>query len=187
MRRKLRGSSGPDGVRRRTVLLVSVLLPSCVAWGCEFQRRPEARNGGPDGGSERVGAPPSAPTEARDSVGATVAAFQEALEAGDVSRAVGLLTAEATLHDAESGGRWDLSSADSLLPGPLGRGGELRWMSGPTGITVFSDGALVVKRYRANIAGEDAPWTATETYVLLRTEEGWRIHHLHRSRGPAAP
>ena len=158
-------------------LLASLLLLAA----CTFERRPDAGNGEaePDTGAVTR-------TEIlEDSVEATVDAFTAALRAGDISRAVGMLDAEATLYDEETGHRWDPTKADSLLPGPMEREGEeeLRWEPVESWMEVYDEAALFVRRYQATISREEAPWTAMETYVLVRSDEDWVIRHLHRSRG----
>lgn len=167
-------------MRRIWVLLVLV----AAAAGCHFEHRPEGRN---DAGEAADGADTldlSGAAPVTDSVRVAVQGFEEALQAGDLSRAVGALHERATLYDEESGGRWDPSQADSLLPGSLQRRGEqLQWNLRESSVTLFGEAALVVNRYQASISRESTPWTAMETYVLLRTPAGWRIRHLHRSRG----
>lgn len=159
----------------RSVLAAALLLALSA---CTFERRPDVRDGeeGPD---------TAALTRAlEDSVEAAVGAFVEALRAGDISRVVGMLHDHATLYDEETGHRWGPMQADSLLPGPMGREGqELGWEPAESWIEIYDPAALVVRRYRATISREEAPWTAMETYVLVRGGGGWVIRHLHRSRG----
>lgn len=164
----------------RPHLLVLLLAVPLVASACTFERRPDSRNGGEEPDTAAV-------TRAEileDSVEATVGAFVEALRAGDVSRAVGMLHAGATLYDEETGRRWGPMQVDSLLPGPMGREGEeLRWESSDSWVEVYDPAAVVVRRYGA-ASPEAAVRTALETYVLVRTDGGWAIRHLHRSQGP---
>lgn len=180
-RRRLRppGRSGPRGV----LTLLSLALSLSLAAGCTFERRADTEN-------DEEGPDTAAATRLeilRDSLQATVGGFVEALRTGDHSRAVGMLHEEATLYDEESGHRWDPTQADSLLPGPMERDdAELRWELSESWAEIYDEAALVVLRYHATISREEAPWTAMETYVLVRADDGWRIRHLHRSRGPGS-
>lgn len=168
-------------IRGRPHVLVLLLAVPLVVSACTFERRPDRRNGDEEPDTAAV-------TRAEileDSVEATVDAFVEALRAGDASRAVGMLHARATLYDEETGRRWGPMQVDSLLPGPMGREGEeLRWESSDSWVEVYDPAAVVVRRYRDAASREAAPWTALETYVLVRTDGGWAIRHLHRSQGP---
>lgn len=165
----------------RPHLLVLLLALPFVVSACTFERRPDGRNGGEEPDTAAV-------TRAEileDSVEATVGGFVEALRAGDVSRAVGALHAQATLYDEETGRRWGPMQVDSLLPGPMGREGEeLRWEPSDSWVEVYDPAAVVVRRYRPAASREAAVPTALETYVLVRGDGGWAIRHLHRSQGP---
>ncbi len=165
----------------RRHLLVLLLAVPLVVSACTFERRPDRRNGEEEPDTAAV----SRTEILEDSMEAMVDAFVEALRAGDVSRAVGMLHGQATLYDEETGRRWGPMQVDSLLPGPMGREGEeLRREPSDSWVEVYDPAAVVVRRYRPAASREAAARTALETYVLVRTDGGWAIRHLHRSQGP---
>lgn len=164
------------------LLLLALLV---VTSACRIERRPDLLEDDPgptalvpelSGGSE----------PARDSVRQVVAAVNEALALGDVTRVAQLSAPGAILIDQEEGVRWTRQEAASTLPRPLlGRGDGLSWALADTGLDFLGDDtALLSARYHAAVSGEDVPWTALETWVLVRVDEvGWRLRYLHRSRG----
>lgn len=125
-----------------------------------------------------------AETVAVDSVRAAVHAFHEALAAGDSSRALELLHPEVrvfegghpeTLSEYRSGhlaADMDFSgSVDrEVLDEQVSGGGAEGW-------------ALYLSEYRmaGTFRGEAVETRGTETMVLLRTADGWRIRHIHWS------
>lgn len=165
----------------RLVLVAVVVLAS----SCRIERRPDLTREDPGptalvpelrGGSE----------PARDSVRVVVAAVNEALALGDVTRVAQLSALGAVLIDQEEGVRWSRQEAASILPRPLlGRSDGLSWSVAATRLDFLGDGAALLSiRYRASVAGEGVPWTAVETWVLIRDgTAGWRLRYLHRSRG----
>ena len=164
----------------RAVLLVLLTLTAA----CRVERRPDLDESDPGptalvpelrGGSE-----PS-----RDSVRQVVAAVNEALALGDVTRVAQLSAPGAVLIDQEEGVRWTRQEAASTLPRPLlGRGDGLGWSVEATSLDFVGEGtALLSARYHASVSGESVPWTAVETWVLVRSDGGWRLRYLHRSRG----
>jgi ketosteroid isomerase-like protein len=169
---------------RRTLLLAATL-----AWvSCRFERRPDLdADGNPS--AESVTLPSALATPLGDSIRAVVAALGEALEAGDVSRVAELTVPGATLIDQEEGLRWSREDAAAPLPRALlsSRDEPLTWALSSSDLTPFADAALLVHEYQAAVTGENVPWRAVETYLAVRTPEGWRVRHLHRSRGQAPP
>ena len=165
----------------RAVLLVLLTLTAA----CRVERRPDLDESEPGptalvpelrGGSE----------PARDSVRQVVAAVNEALALGDVTRVAQLSAPGAVLIDQEEGVRWTRQEAASTLPRPLlGRGDGLGWRVESTSLDFLGDGgtALLSARYHASVSGESVPWTAVETWVLVRREGGWGLRYMHRSRG----
>jgi ketosteroid isomerase-like protein len=165
---------------RVALLLTAALLVAA----CRFERRPALSSGGVatvDG----VPQPSAADTPMADSVRAVVQALVDALEVGDVSRVAQLTVPGATLLDQEEGLRWSREDVSAPLPRALLAQGEdaLAWVLADSQLTPFTDSALLVNEYHAYVAGESVPWKAVETFVLVRTPEGWRARHLHRSRG----
>lgn len=162
---------------RRVLIL---LLAAGTAGGCTVERRPDVQ---PDGGA--ASDPATTGASAEDSVRAVVSAFRQALALGDGSRVAALTAPEALLVDQEEGVRWRRSAeAGGDLPSPLGAGeGGLAWTVSSSEYTRFGEAGLLVTRYLAEVAGEDVPWSAVESFVVVRTGEGWRVRYLHRSRG----
>lgn len=151
---------------------------------CTLEERAEIeRRGGQAPASDTVGV--SSPSPAADSARAVVESFRDALRLGDVSRVGQLSTPEAVLVDQEEGVRWTTRAGGQVrLPDALlAEGAELEWVLDESTFTDLGHGGLLVNVYHAAVAGEDVPWTAVETFVLVRTSDGWRIRHLHRSRG----
>ena len=165
----------------RPLLALCALL---VVASCTFERRPDLAGSG-EGDSTRPAVPSGPHAAAEDSVRAVVAAFREALRLGDVTRVAQLSTPDAALVDQEEHVHWSRSgSSESRLPAPLdGRREGLGWVLEDSSFDTLGASALLVNRYSATVSGEDVPWAAIETFVFVRTPEGWRLRHLHRSRG----
>jgi ketosteroid isomerase-like protein len=172
----------------RVVLLLA--WSAVFVAGCRFERRPalSSEDAPPPNGAP-AGSALGAPLE--DSVEAVVRALAEALDVGDVSRVAQLTVPGATLIDQEEGRRWSREDAAAPLPRALltAADGALSWVLADSKLTPFTDTALLVNEYHAYVTGESVPWKAVETLLLIRTPEGWRVRHLHRSRGqvPTAP
>ncbi len=157
-------------------LLVVVAL---VAAGCTFEQRPDraAENDEDEDGVPVV--------SAEDSVQAVREAFLEAMEAGDLAGALSLVDRDAVVVDPFSETPRHEASLGEVFLEVLGAYGTEIRMS-PTGsqVTVLGDHAVAVTDYELQWWGEEE-WeragSLVETLVLARGEEGWRIHHLHRS------
>jgi uncharacterized protein (TIGR02246 family) len=162
----------------RILLLAGVLL----GWACRFERRPDLGAREPADSVLPVEGS-SGPVE--DSVRAVIAAVSAALGNGDASRVAQLTTADALLIDQEDEIRWTRSDAAARLPRPLRAEGEgLAWEADGSTFAQLSDGSVLVSmRLRATPASDSASWTATESWVLVRADGGWRLRYLHRSRG----
>jgi hypothetical protein len=159
----------------------------CAA--CRFERRPEpaART---TTANDSVEVPAGITVPLADSLRAIATALNEALARGDVTRIAQLTVASATLIDQEAGIRWSRANAAGPLPPPLGAGDDapLEWELSASEPTLLGDqAALLVNEYAAVVTGEGVPWKAVETFVFERTARGWRLRHLHRSRGQVAP
>lgn len=115
-------------------------------------------------------------------VAATVAAFHGALAAGDSARALELLHPEVRVFE---GGR-----AESLSQYRSGHLAADMEFSGSVDREILSENvtgsgnrALYLSEYRmtGTFRGEDVEARGTETMVLVRTPDGWRIRHIHWS------
>lgn len=168
--------------------LFPLLAGLTVLAACGFEKRPDI-----DGAGQWNAEPPEPPEPsgavegsraAQDSVWAVVASFRRALEVGDVARVAQLTLPRTVLLDREESVRWGRPTADSALPTRLDAGGELAWTRTDSTVVFLDDGvALVVDEFRVRVAADTVPWSATETLVLVRSPEGWRLRHMHRSRG----
>jgi ketosteroid isomerase-like protein len=171
-------------VRTRLLVLAGALLFA----GCRFERRPDPDTSAavPDAG---LFLPSTLNTPIEDSVRAVVSALDDALAVGDVSRVAQLTVAGATLIDQEEGIRWARENPAGALPKALTarRDSPLEWALVDSSLTPLDGAALLVNEHHALVTGEGVPWKAVESYVLVRTPDGWRVRHLHRSRGQALP
>lgn len=160
------------------VALAALLLPGAV---------PAAPSGE---SAERLAPDIRAPAEvpavaadpARDSVVAVVHRFHEHLAVGDSVRALELLHPELVVY--EGGHAEDLGEYRS---GHLGADMEF---SGAVDrevlseeVTLLGTHALYLSEYRmaGDFRGRTIDAHGTETMVLERTDEGWRIRHIHWS------
>lgn len=169
-----------SGAAVRTGVFAAVLL----AAGCRFEKRPDLAAREPRDSSLYV---PSgaAGDPLADSVLATITTINEAFRLGDVARVAQLTTRDAVLIDQEDQVYWSRADAAGRLPRPL-RGGEDKLGWEPVGATLAAvgDGSeLATLRFQASVSGEAVPWTAVESWVMARTDAGWRLRYLHRSRG----
>lgn len=183
--------SGPLTVRRafparlRLVSLLALLV-LVVAQACRFERRPDLEASTELAGIADTTDPPVVPGQAiHDSLRVVVAAYREALRVGDASRVASLTVPGSVIVDQEEGVEWRRGEGGSeVLPQPLdpARTG-FGWTRVGSEIQVFEETALLVDRYRVTVSGEEVPWHAVESFLLVRTPEGWHIRFSHRSRG----
>ena len=166
--------------RRALVVTASAVL---AAGACRFERRPDLPSEAPE--EEVVVRPGLSSSPMEDSARAVALALDEALAVGDVSRVTRLTSADAMLIDQEEGVQWTPALAEDDLPRPLSTDPALAWRLESTRFHPFAGSGLLVQEYRAVISGEGVPWHAVETLVLVRGEDGWRVAHMHRSRGLA--
>lgn len=169
-------------IRGAPVLVL--LVTAALSAGCRFEKRPDLAAGEPVLGTAYTPTTPSGGAT-EDTVRATINAVREAFRVGDVTRVAQLTTRDAVLIDQEDEVRWTRADAAAQLPRPLVGGDEgLAWTLDDSSFSMLAaDAALVSHRFRASVSGESVPWTAVETLVVVRTEEGWRLRYLHRSRG----
>lgn len=164
----------------RWLLLVTALASSA----CRIERRPDLPVDGGDVTHEPAVGATSTPVE--DSVRAVVSAVGEALQVGDVARVARLTAPSAMLIDQEEAARWTRDDPGAPLPRALSASGDgLVWTLERSHFDAMGAAGLLVNEYRAAVAPGAIQWKAVETFILVRTEEGWRLRHLHRSRGPA--
>ena len=161
-----------------------VLVAFAIPLGaCTLERRADLE---PENGAGAAAGSSVAPSTV-DSVHAVVSSFHEALAQGDGARIAALTAPGAVLIDQEEGVRWRRAmDSDPALPTPLARTRDgLGWTVLGTEFTLLGDNAgILVTEYRARVQGEDVPWSAVESLVLVRGEAGWRVQYLHQSRGP---
>lgn len=118
---------------------------------------------------------------------AVVERFGQALAAGDEAAALALLAADVLIY--ESGGQ-EASRAEyaaAHLKGDIEFLKGVRSQTLDRKHTVLGDLALITSRSRATGTYKDKPVDSlgTETLVLRRGEDGWRIVHIHWSSRPA--
>lgn len=117
-----------------------------------------------------------------DSVEAVVHAFHEALAAGDSAAALELLHPEVTVY--EGGHAETLSeyrsghlAADMSFSAAVDREILSERAFGDDGWAVY----LSEYRMAGTFRGKEVDAQGTETMVLVRTDAGWRIRHIHWS------
>jgi hypothetical protein len=151
---------------------------------CRFEKRPDLAAREP-ADSAAFPLPGGSGSPVEDSVRATITALNNAFSMGDVTRVAQLTTRDAVLIDQEDEVHWTRSDAAAVLPRPLlgGRDGLAWQLDGATFSRLSDTSALMSLRFRASVSGENVPWTAVESWVLVRDAGGWRLRYLHRSRG----
>lgn len=171
-------------VNRVRILLLAGFVAGSAGAGCTLEHRPDIQ---PDEAALEAADPATPRASAEDSARAVVSAFREALALGDGARVAALTAPDALLVDQEEGVRWRHAAEPAgVLPSPLVPGGDgLAWTVTSSEYARLGEAGLLVTRYTAEVAGEEVPWTAVESVVVVRTEEGWRVRYLHRSRGPS--
>ena len=162
----------------------ALLVVGTLVSACRFEKRPDLAgnqdaSGIPDGPS----VPPSGPVEG--SARAVLMAMSDAFGSGDGARAAQLTTPDAILFDQEERVRWIRSDEATRLPPALPDGTD-----GPGWHLVESsffllgpDAAFFSFYYQALPSADPLPRIAVESWVLVRTDAGWRVRYLHRSRG----
>lgn len=113
---------------------------------------------------------------------AVVSGFHAALEAGDSAAAIAQLHPDVSIH--EGGQRETLAQYRSgHLRGDIAFASATNRAITESAVTVWGDEALYtsVSRTTGQYRGRDIDSTGTETMVLIRTSDGWRIRHIHWS------
>jgi hypothetical protein len=155
-----------------------------AASACRFERRADL---GPDQPLPAgIYLPPDHPTTPlEDSVRAAVVGVTDALGAADSARVLQLTTPDAVLIDQDEDIRW--TRGDGVLPRSLGHDGSLAWQVRAISFGRLGSGGALYSVLLAAEAPEQEPWAATESWVVVRTDAGWRVRYLHRSRGNDTP
>ena len=150
----------------------ALLLLLGAASACRFERRPDLTADEPV--TATLYRPPDYPTTpVEDSVRGTVVAVTEAFAVGDGARVAQLTTREAILIDQEDEVRWTRAGG-SPLPRPLPSAERgLSWRMEGSSFALLSDGvALYSCLFTASVTAEEVPWSAVESWILVRTEGG---------------
>lgn len=160
------------------------LLALLVLGACSFERRAETE-------AETAPADSTEPVSgiaAEEALMGVIEAFHRALGSGDAARLSQIVGPDALLVDQEDGVLWSAASPGPLpssLQTPEGVAGGLAWERVGTRVDTLGTARLVILRYRATIAGEPVPWWGVESVLMQPgSTGGWRIHFVHRSRGP---
>ena len=166
---------------RGYVRAAALLLLLGVTSVCQFERRPDLTEGPVT--EARSATTDAAATSPEDSVRVTVRAVTNALATSDSALVVSLTTPDAVLIDHAMDLRWT-RTAGGPLPGPLvDSGNGLRWSVEDITIALLTDGsALLSGRFTVPGVPGSAPSSAVETWLAIRTDSGWRVRYMHRSR-----
>jgi hypothetical protein len=151
---------------------------------CRFEKRPDlAANQDARVIPDRSSVPPGSPVE--DSARAVLVAMSDAFGAGDVARVDQLATPDVILFDQEERVRWVRSAEATRLPPALPDDAyRLGWhLVESLFYSLGPDAAFISLYYHALPSADPLPRIAVESWVLVRTDAGWRVRYLHRSRG----
>ena len=110
----------------------------------------------------------------------------DVLGLGDEVQVAQLTTPDVILFDQDERVRWMPSEAADRLPPALLSGADgLGWhLVESSFFWLGSDAAFFSLRYQTSPSSDLLGRTAVESWVLVRTDTGWRVRYLHRSRGP---
>jgi hypothetical protein len=167
--------------RRARAGCAGLLLLVGATSACRFERRTDL-------GTDALVDTPTAP---QDSVRAAVIALSDAFAAGDDERAEALTTPDAVLIDLSEDVRWTRADG-GRLPRPLASlEPSMAWEPSGESFQPLADGvALYSTTFVAQVDG-DEPYVlpAAESWIVVRTDAGWRVRYLHRSRAsvPSTP
>lgn len=178
--------------------LTGLLFAGLFLGSCTFEHRGSGNDdeevSGPayDSADER-GALPAVPADPESAVLDVVRTFREATARGDLSLALSLMSRDAFMTDAlVGGGVAEQSRGEMLLElrALMAEGfslseGSVR-VHFPGAVAVAFAG-LTLEAEAEEPAGRLSDFVGRavyETVVLVSTEQGWRIQHLHRSVAP---
>lgn len=171
--------------RRRSLgptLLVGALATALLGAACTFEHRADMEEAEASPGSVAL----VGNGDRGLSPGAVARLFREAVFVGDLSLALSLLDRQATLVDELAG-----TDEETMTRGELLLELRRRHVAGlglevlETRVEPATESTLVLSRLALLERGDDGIGVevgrAYETLVMVRTDEGWRIRHLHRS------
>lgn len=115
----------------------------------------------------------------------TVNAFRLALETGNETAALELLTPELLVYELGDQDRTRGEYAAHHLRADMAFLAKVRVRVLEQ--SASEDGALAWVVTRSRISGASANSVGTETMVLRRNAQGWRVVHIHWSSRPAKP
>ena len=161
-----------------------VLVVGVFVSACGFEKRPDlAAN---DAASDTLYGPSIPPgSSVEDSARTALVAVIDVLGLGDEVRVAQLTTPDVILFDQDERVRWTPSEAAARLPPALLSGADgLGWhLVESSFFWLGSDAAFFSLSYQPSPSPGLLARTAVESWVLVRTVAGWRVRHLHRSRG----
>jgi hypothetical protein len=152
----------------------TLLLLIGAASACRFERRTDLVG-------NVVAVTPTAP---EDSVRAAVAAVADAFAAADDERVEALTTPDAVFIDLSEDVRWTREDG-GRLPRPLASlDSTMTWELSGESIQPLAEGVALYSATFVALVDGDAPYVlpAAESWIVVRTDAGWRVRHLHRSR-----
>jgi hypothetical protein len=131
------------------------------------------------------------PTAPEDSVRAAVVAVSDAFAAADDERVEALTTPDAVFIDLSDDVRWTREDG-GRLPRPLASlDPSMTWELSGESFRPLADGVALYSTTFVTLVDGDAPYMlpAAESWIVVRTDAGWRVRYLHRSRapGPSTP
>ncbi|MEN8143869.1 MAG: DUF4440 domain-containing protein [Gemmatimonadota bacterium] len=124
----------------------------------------------------------AAPNPALDSVRATVEAFKQALRSGDAEGALALLHSEVLVYEAGHAETRD-EYAEGHLAADISFLQAVESTTTQERVNLSGDMALYASEYasKGEFRGRDIDSNGTETIVLVRSDDDWKILHIHWS------
>ena len=132
----------------------------------------------------RTAAPPdpASPVGAAAEIRAIVTGYASALSSGDSAGALALLHPEATIYEGGHAETYAQYRAGHL-PSDIAFASAVKRTTTRDDVLVTGDAALYTSEYasKGRFRNRDIDSHGTETMVLLRTRDGWKIRHIHWS------
>ena len=161
-----------------------LLVVGTFVSACRFEKRPDLA------ANQDVTETPYGPSIPQgslieDSARAVVGAMNDAFASGNGAGVAQLSTPEAILFDQNERVRWIRSDEAARLPPGLPDGADgLGWHLAESSFFLLgTDAAFLSLHYQALPSADLSARTVVESWVLVRTDAGWRVRYLHRSRG----